>query len=161
MTEADVNTDATLDAPEEVLLLLKEQASLYVKLESLSVRQRLLVTGDDVNPLLTLLADRQRLSERLVRIATRLASVRREWSTYRERLTPPQRAEAERLLSEGGRRLQRVIECDEQDARVLSGRKEAAASDLRTTHSTSRAISAYREPIGYSARLDCVDDAVR
>ncbi len=160
MTMGDDNASVSLERPEEILCLLREQASLYSKLDSLSTRQRSLVTGDDVGPLLTLLADRQRLSERLTRIAERLAPVRRDWGTYRDWLTPAQREEADRLLGESGQRLRRVIECDEHDARVLSGRKEAAARALRTTHATGRAVAAYGLEARPTGRLDCVDDGV-
>lgn len=141
-----------------VLDLLREQASLYAKLESLAARQRSLVTEDDVGPLLGLLADRQRLSEQLTRLSTRLAPVRGEWETCRRCLSPAQQAEADRLLSDAGGRLRRIIESDEQDARVLSGRKQAVATALQATHSTNQALRAYRAPTGRADRLDCVDE---
>ncbi len=158
MTMARKMTEMLPDSPEDVMHLLREQSSLYTKLESVSARQRSLVTEDDVSPLLALLTDRQRLSEQLQQIATRLAPVRREWDSYRERLTPEQRSEAGRLLDESGQRLRQLIDNDEQDARVLSGRKQAVARVLRTTHSTSQAISAYRAPTDRSGRLDCVNE---
>lgn len=158
MTMADEITDMSPDSPEDVMSLLREQSSLYSKLEGVSTRQRSLVTEDDVGPLLALLTDRQRLSEQLQRIATRLAPVRREWDSYRTQFTPKQRGEASRLLSEAGQRLRHLIDNDEQDARVLSGRKKAVAGILRTTHSTSQAISAYRAPTDRSGRLDCVNE---
>ena len=151
----DTPVDAP-DLPDGVLDLLREQASLYAKLESMAGRQRSLVTEDDVGPLLGLLADRQRLSAQLTKLSTRLAPVRREWETCRRCLSPAQQAEADRLLSDAGGRLRRIIESDEQDARVLSGRKQAVATALQATHSTSQALQAYRAPTGRSDRLDCV-----
>ncbi len=158
MTMVRKMTEMLPDSPEDVMHLLREQSSLYTKLESVSLRQRSLVTEDDVGPLLALLTDRQQLSEQLQQIATRLAPVRREWESYRERLTPKQRSEAGRLLDESGQRLRQLIDNDEQDARVLSGRKQAVARVLRTTHSTSQAMSAYRAPTDRSGRLDCVNE---
>jgi len=155
---ADDNGSFSLDGPEEILCLLREQASLYSKLDSLSMRQRSLVTGDDVGSLLRLLADRQRLSERLTRIAERLAPARQNWAAYRDWLAPAEREEADRLLGESGQRLRRVIQCDEEDARVLSGRKEAAARALRATHATGRAVAAYGVEARPAGRFDCVDD---
>lgn len=150
--------EPTPDTPEDVLDLLRKQDSMYTELESVSSRQRSLITGDDAGPLLTLLTDRQKLSDQLHRIATRLAPIRREWDGYRGRFTAAQRTEADQLLSETGRRLQRLIENDEQDARVLSGRKQAVAQTLRATHSTSQAISAYRTPSDSLGRVSCVDE---
>ncbi len=158
MTMANGISEFLSDSPEDVMSLLREQSSLYTRLEGVSARQRSLVTEDDVGPLLALLTDRQKLSEQLQRIATRLAPVRREWDSYRTRFTPKQRAEASRLLSEAGQRLRQLIDNDEQDARVLSGRKQAVARVLQTTHSTSQAISAYRAPTDRSGRLDCVNE---
>ncbi len=158
MSKTDGTTPEALEAPDAVLKLLREQAARYNQLETLSERQRSLISEDDVGPLLALLVDRQKLSERLAQIATLLAPVRREWATYRTRFAPGQRAEADRLLGDAGEGLRRIIERDEQDARVLSGRKQAVAGVLRTTHSTSQAISAYRTPAGRAGRLDCVNE---
>jgi hypothetical protein len=150
-------TETTLDGSEEALVLLREQDVLYAKLERFAARQRTLVTGDDPGPLLSLLADRQRLSTELAGIARRLEPVRRAWATYRERLTQPQRIEADRLLEDAAQRLRRVIESDEQDARLLSIRKESAGATLRATHAAGFAIDAYRAPAGQSNRLDFLD----
>jgi ElaB/YqjD/DUF883 family membrane-anchored ribosome-binding protein len=147
------------DAPQEVLTLLREQIPLYTKLESHASRQRSLITGDDTSSLLSLLADRQRISADLARIASRLEPIRRDWGKYRKRLTPEQRDQAERLLTEIRERLARVIENDEQDARLLAARKQAVAETLRATHSTEQALSAYRTPAGKSDRFDHWDEA--
>jgi hypothetical protein len=151
-------TVAAVESPEDVLTLLRRQASLYAGLESLATRQRSLVTEDEVSPLLGLLGERQKLSQELSVIATSLAPSRKEWAVYRRRFTPSQRTEAERLLQDINGRLQRIIETDEHDARVLSARKQAVAQTLRATHSTSQAISAYRAPTSRPRRLDCIDE---
>ena len=145
--------------PEEILPLLREQIPLYTKLESYALRQRSLITGDDGNALLSLLANRQRISADLARVASRLEPVRREWARYRGQFTPAQRDEADRLLTEIHKRLKRVIENDEQDARLLAARKQATADTLRATHTIGQAVSAYRVPAGGSERLDRWDEA--
>lgn len=137
--------------------LLKTQVSLYTKLESLSSRQRSLVAADDVGPLLALLADRRRVSEQLTTIAKKLAPVRKNWSAHREGLSQDQRTEADRLLNDSRLRLKNVMESDELDARVLSGRKQAVASVLRKTHSMGEAISAYRPSVGGADRAPRMD----
>lgn len=147
------------DSPEsaaDLLTLLREQASLYMRLESFAARQRGLVLGEDPGPLLAMLAERGRLSQQLAEVGSRLAPIRKDWTSHRERLSSEQRVEAERLLHEAGVRLQRVIESDEQDVRVLSGRKQAVAESLSKTHVTSRAIHAYRVADGGTKRLDCI-----
>jgi len=144
--------------PGDVLRVLREQARLYDELETLAKRQRVLVTDDDIGPLLALLADRQRLSERLVLLGTRLAPIRREWTRYREKLSPPVRDEADRCLGDASAALQRVLDRDAHDARVLSGRKHSVAAALGRTQSTREAMSAYRVNAASSGRLDCTDE---
>jgi len=140
------NQTASPDGPDEVLGLLREQASLYVRLEAFASRQRKLITTDESGPLLSLLADRQKLSTELTRLAVKLEPIRRGWVEYRGRLSPPQRAEADGLVSDAAQRLQRVIESDEQDARLLSLRKHSVADGLRAAHATGHALQAYRAP---------------
>ena len=155
-----MTADDDIAGTDGVLRLLREQASLYGRLESLASRQRSLVSGDDVGPLLSVLAERQKLSERLTQIATRLLPVRRDWETYRARFTPDERVEADRQLHEVGERLQRIIESDEQDSRVLSGRKQAVAAALRSTHVKGSAMTAYRTTTAQASLLDCMNDGV-
>jgi hypothetical protein len=158
-------TDGTVRMDEgagskEVLRLLREQADLYVQLEALAARQQSLVSDDDVGPLLSVLADRQKLSARLTQVARRLAPLRRDWDRYRAALTPAERDEAEEKLRDASERLQRIIESDERDARVLSGRKQAVAAALRSTHVQGSAMTAYRSATGRPGRLDCTHDGV-
>lgn len=144
MNRHDETTAAVPSDPGRVLEWLREQSSLCTKLDALSVRQRSLVSADDVAPLLALLAKRQKLFAKLASLGARLAPVRREWPAFRDRFSAAQRAEADRLLQEGGRRLREVMERDAQDARVLAGRKEVVARGLKSAHATAHAISAYR-----------------
>lgn len=159
MTAATNTATETLEDPRSILELLRLQERLYAKLEAFAIRQRGLVTGDEVGPLLSLLADRQRLSEQMAQLGQKLEPIRRDWPTHREALAPDDRAEAERLLAETEERLKRLIEGDEHDARVLSARKEAVARTLRATHATSQAVSAYQSPSNRAGRLDCVEGA--
>lgn len=149
---------ATAPACDDALAMLREQALLYAELEGLAKRQTDLVTHDDTGPLLTLLADRQRLSDRLVRLGARLAPVRENWASYRDGFSPSQRCQADRCLREASAALQRVLERDAQDARVLSGRKQTVVAALGRTHSTRQALSAYRSSAPPSERLDCTDE---
>lgn len=130
-------------APEGVLALLRDQAALYARLESIVERQRTLVTRDDTTPLLVLLADRQRLSRTLSDVGRQLAPVRHDWAAYRRRLDAAQRQEADRLVEETANRLRRVIESDERDARVLSARRDITSHALRTMQAGTPVRTAY------------------
>ena len=141
----------------EVLELLRTQASLYARLEQFASSQRRLVGDEDAGPLLSLLADRQRLSAELTGVASRLAAARGEWPAFRDGLSPARRAEADELVRGASESLRRVIESDEQDARLLAIRKERVKRELRETHTTGQAISAYGcggSPASGSRRLD-------
>ena len=157
-------TDTTVgprETPEEVLDLLRAQIPLYVKLESHAARQRSLITRDDSSSLLSLLAERQRISADLAHLGARLEPVRRDWESHRQAFSPAQREEADRMLAEIHGHIQRVIDTDEQDARLLAARKQAVADELRATHSASQAVSAYRACAGQTERLDRWDDGTR
>lgn len=153
--DTNIMTDSC-ETPARVLVQLREQALLYQKLESFATRQRGLVLGEDTGPLLAMLAERAKLSQRLAEIGSQLAPIRKDWNAYRARFSSDQRAEAEHLLHEASVRLERVIESDAQDVRVLSGRKQAVADSLSKTHATSRAIHAYRVTDDGTKHLDCV-----
>ena len=161
MAVTEITTTVERCPAEDVLSLLREQVELFARLEGFAGRQRNLVTGEDPGRLLSLLADRQKLSSELQRIATILEPVRRDWPSYRTNLTGPQRIEADKLLEDATNRLERIIESDEQDAKLLSVRREAAARTLRTAHSAGQAMRAYREPAKRTGRLDCVDEDPR
>jgi len=143
---------------DKVLALLREQAAMYGKLETLAVRQQTLVAVEDAGPLLSLLADRQKLADGLTQVASRLEPVRQEWVAYRKRLSPSEQVEADQLWKDARQLLRRIIERDEQDARVLSARKQSGRRGLQTTHVTREALSAYRAPAAGAARLNRLDE---
>ena len=80
---------------------------------------------------------------------------------FLETMKGPQRAEADRLVQEAEQRLERLIENDTRDARVLSGRRHSVATALRMTHSTGEAMSAYRTAPSAVGRLDLVSEGDR
>jgi hypothetical protein len=152
-------TEDSVEGSAGVLGLLREQAALYAKLERCASRQRPLIAQEDTAPLLSLLAERQRLSMDLAEVNARLEPVRQDWEAIRGRLSYQDRCAVECLLAEIRARLRRLIESDEEDTRLLSARKQATAQGLRATHSMGQALSAYRAPGEPSGRLARVDEA--
>lgn len=143
---------------QDVLQLLRDQDEVYDRLERCATRQRSFVSDADVVSLLSVLADREKLIRTLAQLGKLLDPVRSEWKVFRSDLSIVDREEAERLLDRAETRLKKIIQGDEQDARVLAGRKQAAASELRSTHTTGRALSAYQVQPTRAGRLDCVDE---
>ncbi len=159
MNGSTMANETGVERPEEILGLLREQCSLYGRLESFAATQRSLVRADDTAPLLSLLADRQRLSAELTLLANRLAPIRRSWTALRERFSPSQRTEADNLISEVAQRLRKVIESDEKDARVLSVRKQNVVTSLHAAHRVGEAMQAYRTPPDGTLDSDRLDEA--
>ncbi|UCE60346.1 MAG: flagellar export chaperone FlgN [Phycisphaerales bacterium] len=144
----------SVDTPQEVLSLLREEAALYGKLESCASRQRSLMTREDLSALLALLEERKALSADLTRIGGRLAPIKRNWCEHRGMLTASERAEADKLVADITDSLRRAIETDAEDVRLLQARKQSVAQALCATHSKGTAISAYRVPSAALSRID-------
>ena len=151
-------TSLPLD-PANILSLLHEQVDLYAELAGYADEQRSLITMEDIGPLLTVLAKRQKLSARLGDVVQRLEPVRRDWATHRTRFDSTQRLEAEALVADVKSRLRELIDRDEEDVRMLSARKQAVTSAMRSTHSTGQALSAYRDDGIGTARVTHLDEA--
>ena len=141
------------------MALLQREETLVSRLEELADRQRRLVTEEDMESLLGLLGDRQRLSTELAGVTHELAPVRRDWSETRLSLGPRQREEADRLMEGAGKRLRCLMDKDEEDARKLSIRKEAVSQTLRAAGAAQGALSAYRAGFERAPRLDFTDAA--
>ena len=145
---------------ESVLGMLRTQALMYARLESFARQQRRLVSAEDAAPLLAVLADRQRLAAELAPLGAALTPIRRHWELYRGGLTAPEREEADRLVAETAACLQRVIESDEHDARLLSARRTLTMRELQSTRTGGSAMAAYR-PVAEAemARRGRLDEA--
>lgn len=129
---------------DDVVFLLRRQASLFSQLEGFARRQRMLVVQEDTRPLLALLAERQKLSIELAHVSERLRPVRTSWNSYRDRLSDIQRDEADELVRRMQASLSKVIESDEEDARALSVRKQMVRRELETSQTRSAAAGVYR-----------------
>jgi len=134
----------------ELMDLLRRQRDLYVCLRRLADRQRRLVADDDPTALLSLLGDRQRLTRELLEVGRHLSPYRESWPATRASLEPSDCREAERMVAESGALLQRIIEDDEQDARLLSARRTLTATRANGLRSERAALSAYASAVGQS-----------
>lgn len=147
----------TVDPPANVLGMLREQNELFARLETFATSQRRWTAAGDLSRLMGILADRQRLTARLAELAMNLQPARRDWNRVRDRLTTTDRQEAEQLLQDSEDRLRRVIEADEQDARLLSARRAVVSGAMRDSHAADQAVAAYRaapQASGAGRRLD-------
>lgn len=159
-----VSTMATSDSiglaeSQDLLAALREQATLFSRLEKCASQQRTLISDENPTPLLAVLADRQRLSVRLTEVSKRLQPVRQSWAAYRERMAPADRTEADRLLCESQECLRRVLISDEEDARLLNAKKQIVAGEMRSTHFGGQAVNAYGGPKSWTMVSTRFDEA--
>lgn len=123
--------------------LLKQQNELYRRLRVLADRQKTLVTEDEVQPLLVLLAERQRLVDGLVELNRQLAPYRADWTARYGRLDPATRKQVAALLEEANAALGTVLQGDQRDSAALEARRQDLGGRLSKTDAANRASMAY------------------
>ena len=138
-----VRSQTTEADAEKLISLLRRQVSIYTRLEQLSGRQRGLIAAEDQQPLLALLAERQKLVDELSTLNQGLVPLQDYWRSNRETVAPSLRAEVDQLVGRAGEILQRVLGADEQDARILSARKAQTANQVTALAQSRQAFDAY------------------
>ena len=136
--------------------LLKRQNALYRRLRKLAERQRALVAQDEVQPLLSLLAERQQVVDGLVNANQELAPFRTDWSERYQRFDEPTRRQVAELLEEANASLGTILQSDQQDSATLSAKRMDVAERLAAAETGSRASAAY-SAAGAGQRLNVTD----
>jgi hypothetical protein len=139
-----------------LLELLKLQNGLYQRLRTLADRQRVLITEEDVQPLLSLLAERQQVVDGLVDVNQQLAPFRADWTGRYQRLDETTRREVAGLLEEANSSLGTILQSDQQDSATLSAKRMDIGSRLTTAEVGSRASAAYATRMA-PARMSITD----
>jgi hypothetical protein len=124
-------------------------------------RQRRLIADDDPSALLSLLSQRQKLTQSLVELSGRLAPYRQDWPATCRALDEGERREVQGMLDEVSDLLGRIIAADEEDARLLTARKAKVAAELKTHQGDRRAVAAYaaaRGATGQASRFDRISE---
>ncbi len=137
-----------------MLGLLRRQATLYDRLETLAQQQHGLLASADAQPLLKVLAQRQRLTGELQALGVQMKPLRDDWEQVRTALPATERAEAERLVNDARLRLSRLLAADEEDAQRLRIHKQNVGESLRGLRTSQHAINAYRTQ---AADTNCLD----
>jgi hypothetical protein len=128
-----------------LIILLKEQRDLYLRLRDLSERQRKLISGDQPELLLNILHERQTLVTGLAKVNERLSPYRRNWQSIYETLPEATRRTASSLLDEINGMLQVILKTDQEDQALLSARKQAVARSLTDVSDGRAANAAYAQ----------------
>ena len=126
-----------------LIKLLEFQRTLYRRLRALMGRQKALVTQDDTQPLLALLAERQKLVDGLVGLNGKLAVYRQRWTEVYGSLDEASRQYVSEMLEEANTALGAVLQNDAKDTSTLSVRHHTMADRVAAVDSTSRASAAY------------------
>ncbi|HVP09786.1 MAG TPA: hypothetical protein VMV94_01210 [Phycisphaerae bacterium] len=126
-----------------LLELLERQRLLYRRLRLLTERQRALVIQDDAQALLTLLADRQKLVDELMKLNAELTTYRQNWTNVYGALEEPLRKRIAELLEEANASLGVILQSDSRDSATLSARRQEIADRMTAADSGSRAGAAY------------------
>ncbi|MFH1419594.1 MAG: hypothetical protein ABII12_15060 [Planctomycetota bacterium] len=127
----------------QLVELLERQRSLYHRLRTLAERQKSLVVCEDVQPLLRLLADRQRLVDELMELNKEMSEFRRNWSSIYGSLDGASRKRVARLLEEANSALGLILRSDSRDTATLSAKRQDVATRLASIDSGSRVSAAY------------------
>jgi len=155
---------ATVEAynPTETLALLTEQRDLCRRLSGFAQAQHSLITGNEPERLLTLLADRQQLLDRLSLVGTRLRPLQQNWRAVREGLSGHQAQMADALIAEVNQLLAGILHADETDAQLLSAKKNATAQAMGEVSRGRQAGAAYAAMAtagaSATARVDWTDE---
>jgi hypothetical protein len=145
MDETRDSVDLTDVNADELIAMLSEQRDLYRRLSNLADRQRGLITGDDPERLLEVLAERQKLIDRLMASARELAPYQENWTAVRGSLSSPEEERVDQIVSEMQGLLSGILETDQADADLLSARKGTTARAIESLKTGRQAGSAYAQ----------------
>lgn len=144
MTNAtSTNSEAVGDIP-SLIALLEQQRKLYQQLRTLSDQQGPLVAEAQAEPLLGLLAQRQRLIDDLSGVNSLLEPFRQRWDALWSTLADAQRSRIGALVKEVQSLLAGIIQQDERDRQALLTARNRVATELQNTTRVDRAVNAYR-----------------
>ena len=136
-----------------------EQRDLCRRLSGFAQTQRALITGDEPQRLLELLAERQQLLDRLMTVGERLRPLQKQWVEVRTALSDSQVRQAEELIGEVNRLLAGILQIDDADAQLLSARKSMTARALKQVGRGRQAGAAYESSVTATpVRVDWTDE---
>jgi hypothetical protein len=151
---SEVQNKMSVPIAERVIALLREQRDLYRQLSMLADQQRGSITGNNPERLLGVLAERQRLVDRLSATGRELKPYQARWRELRESLSDRQAHEVDALVSEVNALLSEILRKDEADTALLSARKSETGRAIGTIQAGRQAGAAYGASAGASSGMD-------
>lgn len=141
---------ATDDTP-ALVALLERQRSLYADLRELSRQQAPLIDGGHAEPLLRVLAQRQRLIDELSQVNGQLDPFRQRWDALWARLAGAERSRVGVLVREVQALLADILQQDERDRAALAATRERIGGEIQRMSRAGAAINAYRTGPAHAA----------
>lgn len=132
----------------DLVALLQEHRGLYEQLDELSRRQSALIEAEETDPLLTVLAERQAIIDRLDHANRKLAPARQTWDRVGPEFSADDREHVRLLIDEVTRIAVGVAARDEQDRRRMESRRDEMADEMMSLNKSRRAFTAYGAPAG-------------
>lgn len=129
-------SDPTLEA-------LRLELTLWSQLAELAQAQHEAVEQGNSDRLLSVLASRQRLVDRLCEHQTRTAQLRSAWGAHLGSLAPAQRQQAVELARQLQSLADAVRQADERDTRALADQRQDVVEQLASLRVGSSASRAY------------------
>ncbi|MBX3357211.1 MAG: flagellar protein FliT [Phycisphaeraceae bacterium] len=123
--------------------LVSAQCELCREIEAMGDDQSRMVQEDRTEDLISLLAKRQKLVDRLGALGGELAPLRRKWEVFEPRLSPSQRATVTGLADQLAGLIDRISRRDESDRLCLEERRGRIAAELGGVSVGRGAVSAY------------------
>ncbi len=150
MSQVTSETPNVEERGAKLVELLQQQRDCYRNLKELSDRQRRLITDEDPEALLKLLAERQRLVDQLTQLNKALQPFRQEWASTYTQMTADRRGHVQEVLDDINTLLGSILLIDAEDSRLLSARKETVRSELQRTAAGRTVNAAYAAQAGQS-----------
>jgi hypothetical protein len=117
-----------------LIIALAEQVACYQKLAKLADQQHLFVQNSQTDQLLEVLQRRQTVLDQIAELEQIIGPAKRNWSQQMTGLSEDQRIEAESMLAETRRLLERITTADRNDAIVLQQRKLNLGKQINKTN---------------------------
>lgn len=132
-----------------LVALLQRQRSIYQQLRTLSDQQGPLVAEAMAEPLLSLLAQRQKLIDAALDLNAQLDPYRKRWAEIWADLPEVERGRIGGLVKEVQDLLAAIVQQDERDRAILQTAKAKIGEELQQVSRAGAAMSAYRAAPAY------------
>ncbi len=133
--------------------LLESQQALVEELALLAARQPPLIEAGESDGLLALLADRQRIMDRLVGDQERISQLAESLDHPAGTLGAEARARISRVAAAVSGRLSQIVRSDEEDQVLIGARSQRASRTIAKLDTAKQAHSAYLRSRAVSNRF--------